>query len=75
MDGVSDVGEMEFFRYLGTKKIFGKLAESYPSPREKEEVPLWMCVASNLSMRLPKMLSCLLQAILLEYPSPLLAWN
>jgi hypothetical protein len=52
VDGVSEVGETEFFRYIGAKKILGKLAETYPSPREKEEVPLWMYVASNLSMRL-----------------------
>jgi hypothetical protein len=52
VDGVSEVAETEFFRYIGAKRILGKLAESYPSPREKEEVPLWMYVASNLSMRL-----------------------
>ena len=52
VDGVSEAGETEFFRYIGAKKILGKLAETYPSPREKEEVPLWMYVASNLSMRL-----------------------
>jgi len=52
VDGVSEVAETEFFRYIGAKKILGKLAESYPSPREKQEVPLWMYVASNLSMRL-----------------------
>ncbi|NLT68697.1 MAG: transposase [Acidobacteria bacterium] len=52
VDGVSEVAETEFFRYIGAKKILGKLAETYPTPREKEEVPLWMYVASNLSMRL-----------------------
>jgi len=52
VDGVSELAETEFFRYIGAKKILGKLAETYPSPREKEEVPLWMYVASNLSMRL-----------------------
>jgi hypothetical protein len=52
VDGVSEVAETEFFRYIGAKKILGKIAETYPSPREKEEVPLWMYVASNLSMRL-----------------------
>jgi Transposase DDE domain len=52
VDGVSEVAETEFFRYIGAKKILGKLAETYPSPRDKEEVPLWMYVASNLSMRL-----------------------
>jgi hypothetical protein len=52
VDGVSEVAETEFFRYIGAKQILGKLAETYPTPREKEEVPLWMYVASNLSMRL-----------------------
>jgi len=52
VDGVSELAETEFFRYIGAKKILGKLAETYPSPREKEEVPLWMYVASNISMRL-----------------------
>ena len=51
-NGVSEAGETEFFRYIGAKKILGKLAETYLSPRGKEEVPLWMYVASNLSMRL-----------------------
>jgi hypothetical protein len=52
VDGVSEVSETEFFRYIGAHRILGKMAETYPSPREKEEVPLWMFVASNLSMRL-----------------------
>jgi hypothetical protein len=52
VDGVSEVAETEFFRYIGARRILAKMAETYPSPREKEEVPLWMFVASNLSMRL-----------------------
>jgi hypothetical protein len=52
VDGVSEVEETEFFRYIGAHKVLPKLAESYPSPREKEEVPLWLYIASNLSMRL-----------------------
>jgi hypothetical protein len=28
-----------------------KLAESYPSPRQRHDVPLWVYMASNLSMR------------------------
>jgi hypothetical protein len=52
VDGVSEVAETEFFRYIGAKRILQKLTETYPSPRGKEEVPLWMYVASNLSMRL-----------------------
>jgi hypothetical protein len=52
VDGVSEVSETEFFRYIGAHRILGKMAQTYPSPREKEEVPLWMFLASNLSMRL-----------------------
>lgn len=52
VDGVSEVSETEFFRYIGVHRILGKMAETYPSPRDKEEVPLWMFLASNLSMRL-----------------------
>ncbi len=52
VDGVSEVGETEFFRYIGAHKILAKLAETYPSPRKKHDVPLWMYIASNLTMRL-----------------------
>lgn len=52
VDNVSELEETEFFRYIGAHKILAKLAQSYPSPRKKEEVPTWMYIASNLSMRL-----------------------
>lgn len=52
VDGVSELEETEFFRYIGARKILAKLAETYPSPRKKHDVPLWMYIASNLSMRL-----------------------
>ena len=52
VDAVSEVEETEFFRYIGAKKILVKLAESYPSPRRKHDVPIWFYIASNLSMRL-----------------------
>lgn len=52
VDGVSELEETQFFRYLGANKLLPKLAETYPSPRQKEEVPLWLYIASNLSMRL-----------------------
>jgi hypothetical protein len=51
VDAVSEVEETEFFRYIGAKKILEKLAESYPSPRRKHDVPMWFYIASNLSMR------------------------
>ena len=52
IESASEVFETEFFRFIKAKKILDKLAKTYPSPRKKEEVPLWFYVASNLSMRL-----------------------
>jgi hypothetical protein len=52
IESASEVFETEFFRFIKAKTILGKLAESYPTPRKKEEVPLWFYVSSNLSMRL-----------------------
>ena len=52
IDGAGEVFETEFFRYIGAEQIIRKLAESYPSPRKKEEVPVWLYICSNLSMRL-----------------------
>jgi hypothetical protein len=52
VDAVDEVEETQFFRYLGGHQILAKLAQSYPSPREKEEVPTWMYLASNISMRM-----------------------
>lgn len=52
VDSVSEVEETKFFRFIGAKGILKELAESYPSPRKKEEIPTWFYIASNLSMRL-----------------------
>ena len=48
----SEIFETDFFRFIKGKTILDKLSESYPTPRKKEDVPLWLYVASNLSMRL-----------------------
>lgn len=52
VDAASEVEETEFFRFIQAKKYLTSLAETYPSPRIKEEVPTWFYLASNLSMRL-----------------------
>lgn len=52
LDAASEVVETEFFRFLGAEPYLQRLAQSYPSPRRKHEVPTWLFVASNLSMRL-----------------------
>lgn len=48
----SRVTEARFFRYLLDQGELKQLAASYPTPREKEEVPLWLYLASQLTLRL-----------------------
>jgi hypothetical protein len=52
IEAASEVFETDFFRFIKARPILEKLAETYPTPRKKEEVPLLFYVASNLSMRL-----------------------
>jgi len=52
MESASEVFETDFFRFIKAKPFLSKLAETYPTPRQKEEVPLLFYVASDLSMRL-----------------------
>jgi hypothetical protein len=52
MEAASEVFETEFFKYIGARKILSQAALTYPTPREKEEVPLWLYIASELTMRL-----------------------
>jgi hypothetical protein len=52
IEAASEVFETDFFRFIKGKKILDQLSQSYPNPRKKEDVPLWLYVASNLSMRL-----------------------
>jgi len=52
IDAASEVFETDFFQFIKAKSILQKLAQTYPTPRKKEDVPLWFYVASNLSMRL-----------------------
>ena len=52
MEAASEIFETEFFKYIGAKNILTKMAQTYPTPREKQEVPLWLYIASELTMRL-----------------------
>lgn len=52
IEAASEVFETEFFRFIQAESILSTLAETYPTPRQKEEVSLGFYVASNLSMRL-----------------------
>jgi hypothetical protein len=51
VDAIGEISEADFFRVITERKILDKLAQSYPSPRERHDVPLWVYMASNLSMR------------------------
>src|SRR5688572_14381629 len=49
---VSRVTETKFFQtFLGDGDI-GRLASTYPTPRQKEEVPLWLYLSSQITLRL-----------------------
>lgn len=52
LDAANEVFETDFFRFIDAKRYLGELARTYPSPREKQEVPTWFYLSSNLSMRL-----------------------
>ncbi len=51
LEGVGEVPEANFFRAIAGKKILDKLAATYPSPCKKHDVPLWVYIASDISMR------------------------
>ena len=51
LEGVGEVPEANFFRAIAGKKILEQLATTYPSPRQKHDVPLWVYLASDISMR------------------------
>jgi len=51
LEGVGEVSEADFFRAIAGKNILRQLAETYPSPCKKHDVPVWVYIASDLSMR------------------------
>ena len=52
LENVSEAAEASLFRHLLDRRVLERLAESYPSPREKQEVPVWFYFASQISLRL-----------------------
>lgn len=52
LEHVSEAAETDFFRHLIGRGVLNRLAESYPTPRQKEEVPVWLYLASQISLRL-----------------------
>jgi len=57
MEVASEGAETEFFEYLNGRRILQRLADTYPVRRRKEEVPIWLYIASDLSLRLHGMQS------------------
>jgi hypothetical protein len=51
VDAAGELSETDFFRAIASKKVLDKLAATYPSPAKKHDVPLWVYIASNISMR------------------------
>src|SRR5206468_3059625 len=51
IDAAGELSETDFFRAIASKQVLEKLAATYPSPAKKHDVPLWVYIASNISMR------------------------
>lgn len=52
LENVSEAAEADFFRHLLGRQVLVRLAEHYPTPRQKEEVPVWLYIASQMSLKL-----------------------
>lgn len=57
MEVASEAAETEFFEYINSRGLLQQLSETYPLKRKKEEVPMWLYVASDISLRLHGMQS------------------
>jgi hypothetical protein len=52
LEHVSAAAEADLFRHLIRRQVIQRLAETYPTPRKKEEVPVWIYLSSELSLKL-----------------------
>lgn len=52
LEVASHVAETKFFRSLFEQTPWEKLVAGFPTPRKKEEVPLWLYLSSQLTLRL-----------------------
>jgi hypothetical protein len=48
----SDVAETKFFQFLFGHQVVEQLAEHFPTPRQREHVPMWLYLSSQLTLRL-----------------------
>lgn len=52
METVTRVLETQFFQGLLAQSDFHALAESYPSPRKRHDVPLWVYLSSEIALKI-----------------------
>jgi hypothetical protein len=52
LENLTEAAEADFFRHLFGRDVLARLAEHYPTPRKKEEVPVWLYIASQVSLKL-----------------------
>jgi hypothetical protein len=52
LEHVSEAAEADLFRHLIRRQVVQRLADTYPTPRKKEEVPVWIYLSSELSLKL-----------------------
>jgi len=52
LDVVQEVAQRDFFRFVASTRLLERLAQSYPWPRKKEEVPRWLYLSADMAMRL-----------------------
>src|SRR5437667_11356570 len=52
VEHVWEAAEADLFRHLISRDILTRLAQTYPTPRKKEEVPIWLYLASQISLKL-----------------------
>src|SRR6202162_37108 len=52
LEHVSEAAEADLFRHLIRRQVIQRLADTYPTPRKKEEVPVWIYLSSELTLKL-----------------------
>jgi hypothetical protein len=52
MEIMGEIEETKFFQMFLREGVLQRLGKAYPSPRVKEEVPVWLYLASELTLRL-----------------------
>jgi len=52
LEPVSEAAEADLFRHLIRRQVIQRLADTYPAPRKKHEVPVWIYLSSELSLKL-----------------------